>query len=623
MLAKYSINQRLYALMAIMAIAILTVSALSVAGLRFSSNSLESLHNAVTSSEQVTLITNRVQDRFVGELNNLRAGVTTWVDTDARIKDYQGQFTNDLALLVQASQASQMNSDALQKSGEMVQAAIAEFIGLGSNQSRADLELFLLNDLQPLVNPFIQSAQDLSTSLAVSANQRFTSTQSSLTQIMLIAAAVILLALLGTLTLSLFISRSIQLPLQVLNRTVEAVKANNNDVRSNLKGQDELTALGNALDIMLDEKVQTMAILERENDAINNSIIELLEGASELSERDLNVELTVREDITGPVADSINLVTKEIRDALVNIRTVSEQVLTSSQSVKQQTQKVSAIAGRERQLVVQSFNKLNELSKAMVQIAQWCSQGNEMAATATESSGLAVDTVTQTIDSMDLIRDSISQAEKRIKRLSERSQEITSIVDIINNISERTHVLALNASMQAATAGEAGKGFAVVADEVQRLAESSHNSTAQIGVLIRNIQTETAEAVDVMNSSIDLVVDGSNKAESAGQQMLRFQQSINNLANSVKQISDSAEAQLEQAQAMKEQSMAIEKSTRLSEQELKHQAEHNLKLAEASAILLNTVNLFKLPAPEAKAAAAISDIHSAASQSNAANVVNG
>ena len=231
MLAKYSINQRLYALMAIMAIAILTVSALSVAGLRFSSNSLESLHNAVTSSEQVTLITNRVQDRFVGELNNLRAGVTTWVDTDARIKDYQGQFTNDLALLVQASQASQMNSDALQKSGEMVQAAIAEFIGLGSNQSRADLELFLLNDLQPLVNPFIQSAQDLSTSLAVSANQRFTSTQSSLTQIMLIAAAVILLALLGTLTLSLFISRSIQLPLQVLNRTVEAVKANNNDVR--------------------------------------------------------------------------------------------------------------------------------------------------------------------------------------------------------------------------------------------------------------------------------------------------------------------------------------------------------------------------------------------------------
>ena len=623
MLAKYSINQRLYALMAIMAIAILTVSALSVAGLRFSSNSLESLHNAVTSSEQVTLITNRVQDRFVGELNNLRAGVTTWVDTDARIKDYQGQFTNDLALLVQASQASQMNSDALQKSGEMVQAAIAEFIGLGSNQSRADLELFLLNDLQPLVNPFIQSAQDLSTSLAVSANQRFTSTQSSLTQIMLIAAAVILLALLGTLTLSLFISRSIQLPLQVLNRTVEAVKANNNDVRSNLKGQDELAALGNALDIMLDEKVQTMAILERENDAINNSIIELLEGASELSERDLNVELTVREDITGPVADSINLVTKEIRDALVNIRTVSEQVLTSSQSVKQQTQKVSAIAGRERQLVVQSFNKLNELSKAMVQIAQWCSQGNEMAATATESSGLAVDTVTQTIDSMDLIRDSISQAEKRIKRLSERSQEITSIVDIINNISERTHVLALNASMQAATAGEAGKGFAVVADEVQRLAESSHNSTAQIGVLIRNIQTETAEAVDVMNSSIDLVVDGSNKAESAGQQMLRFQQSINNLANSVKQISDSAEAQLEQAQAMKEQSMAIEKSTRLSEQELKHQAEHNLKLAEASAILLNTVNLFKLPAPEAKAAAAISDIHSAASQSNAANVVNG
>ena len=60
--------------------------------------------------------------------------------------------------------------------------------------------------------------------------------------------------------------------------------------------------------------------------------------------------------------------------------------------------------------------------------------------------------------------DTIRETEKRIKRLGERSQEITGAVNLINTIAERTHILALNASMHAASAGEAGRGFAVVAD---------------------------------------------------------------------------------------------------------------------------------------------------------------
>ena len=89
----------------------------------------------------------------------------------------------------------------------------------------------------------------------------------------------------------------------------------------------------------------------------------------------------------------------------------------------------------------------------------------------------ALGTVTDTVRDMESIRETIAETEKRIKRLGERSQEISGIVNLINTIAERTHVLALNASMQAAVAGEAGRGFAVVAEEVQRLAESSRNAT--------------------------------------------------------------------------------------------------------------------------------------------------
>jgi methyl-accepting chemotaxis protein len=81
----------------------------------------------------------------------------------------------------------------------------------------------------------------------------------------------------------------------------------------------------------------------------------------------------------------------------------------------------------------------------------------------------AQETVLDTVQGITSIRNTIRETEKRIKRLGERSQEIGSVVTIINGISERTHILALNASMHAASAGEAGKGFAVVANEVQKL----------------------------------------------------------------------------------------------------------------------------------------------------------
>ena len=89
-------------------------------------------------------------------------------------------------------------------------------------------------------------------------------------------------------------------------------------------------------------------------------------------------------------------------------------------------------------------------------------------------------TVSDTVDSINKIRDTIHETEKRIKRLGERSQEIGTAVNLINNISERTHILALNASMHAASAGEAGRGFAVVAAEVKELAEQTNRSTEQI-----------------------------------------------------------------------------------------------------------------------------------------------
>jgi len=102
----------------------------------------------------------------------------------------------------------------------------------------------------------------------------------------------------------------------------------------------------------------------------------------------------------------------------------------------------------------------------MTTIANSAQRANQQAQNTIESTQLALDKVLKSVDGINSIRSTIGETEKRIKRLGERSQEITGIVNLINSIAERTHILALNASMHAASAGEAGRGFAVVADEV-------------------------------------------------------------------------------------------------------------------------------------------------------------
>jgi methyl-accepting chemotaxis protein len=196
---------------------------------------------------------------------------------------------------------------------------------------------------------------------------------------------------------------------------------------------------------------------------------------------------------------------------------------------------------------------------------------------------------------MEGIRESIAEAEKRIKRLGERSQEITGIVNLINTIAERTHVLALNASMQAAAAGDAGRGFAVVAEEVQRLAESSRQATQQIAQLVNNIQIETADTINTVNRTISQVVSGSELAAKSGQQMRETQQSTASLVELVKRITSSAQVQMKIATELRNRVHQIGASTEKTAAEILLQSEATADLSKSADRLVESVRVFKLP----------------------------
>ncbi|QGU31776.1 methyl-accepting chemotaxis protein [Thermochromatium tepidum] len=338
--------------------------------------------------------------------------------------------------------------------------------------------------------------------------------------------------------------------------------------------------------------------LERQNEALNDSIIEMLQIGNEISQtRDLTIRVPVKEDITGPLRDALNQITSESARVLVQVREIAERVGQSSLQVQSQGERVAEVADAERIQIERTTSGLMMAVEAVEGIAELARFCREEAATATDLTNRALASVKQAVEGMSQIRSAIQETGKRIKRLGERSQEIGGIVDIIKSFSERTHVLAINAAMQAATAGEAGRGFAVVAQEVQRLADSSRNATTQIETLIANIQIETQDSVQTVNQATEAVTNESHTIEGAGALMLETQQTVASLAETVAGIDERARSQVDSNRALIERVESMRASTLETMDQITHQTQVTSNLVNYSRELLETIQLFRLPGP--------------------------
>jgi len=342
-----------------------------------------------------------------------------------------------------------------------------------------------------------------------------------------------------------------------------------------------------------DERGRTEASM-RQNKANEDAILRLMDEMDELSRGDLRVRATVTEEITGAIADSVNVTVEELSKLVARINSSAAQVTQATQSAQHTSTRLLAASEYQSREIQQTTASVLDMARAMTKMSQSASQSAGVAGQSLEAAQKGAQAVHNSISGMNEIREQIQETAKRIKRLGESSQEISEIVELISDITEQTNVLALNAAIQAASAGEAGRGFAVVAEEVQRLAERSGEATKQIGAIVRAIQADTQDAVSAMEKSTQGVVEGAKLSDAAGRALGEIGEVSRKLAALIAEITTTTEAQSQAATLAASNMRDILKITEQATDGTKQTAASIAQIAGLAEELKNSVANFKI-----------------------------
>ncbi len=279
------------------------------------------------------------------------------------------------------------------------------------------------------------------------------------------------------------------------------------------------------------------------NQRTQAAILRLMNELQEVAEGNLTIHATVSEDVTGAIADSVNVTLEELRALLGRVRATACQVAAACAGAQNISGDLLALAARQSQEIEQTGQAVLQMAERIHQVSRAAGESADVARASVAAAGQGEGAVQDTIAGMQQLREQMQDASKRIKRLGDSSLEIGDIVDLITYITEQTHVLALNAAIQAAAAGEGGRGFAVVAEEVQRLAERCGDAARRIAQLVKTVQADAHEAVAAMEHSVQRVVDGKQRSDAAGAALAEIRRVSGHLADLIDGISSATREQ--------------------------------------------------------------------------------
>ncbi len=353
-------------------------------------------------------------------------------------------------------------------------------------------------------------------------------------------------------------------PINEFVHTIESLIGEKIDLtkRIELKSDDEMRLLATHFNHYLDEVQKLVSDVEKSSVEVTKSAIFLNESSHEIK---LGTEQTTE-----------------------TISVLSEGASNQSDQVNE----IVEMMGNTKKQVRAGIEKVSET----VQFSE----------TTTAASNEANYAIQKAISQLSTFTETVEFATEAIRKLGDRSIEISEIVDVITGISEQTNLLALNAAIEAARAGEYGKGFAVVADEVRKLAEQSSASAKRIINLIKDIQAETRVTVRSMESNletvhnqVEIITEGGQAIDKISSEVVKTEQSVKELQDVLLHLKENADRVMtsieEISEIIVESSSSLEEVAATSEEQtatISDMSSHSHQLKELSSNLDSKIKAF-------------------------------
>ena len=407
-----------------------------------------------------------------------------------------------------------------------------------------------------------------------------------------------IIAVLFAIFIAVRLSRGLTNQVDHIMALLEEMEQENYEARTPVVSDDELGVMAVTLNSMLDN-ITILIQSQDERNAIQESIMTLLEEISSLSDGDFTARAEVTEDVTGAIADSFNAMADQFTDIIAKVKVATKAVGITSEEVSRQTMGLAEKNIDQVKGVTTAVEAIDEMVGSIKMVAENAQQSATVSRQSRINAQEGAEAVQETNKAMAEIREEINETARSVKRLGESSLEIGNIVQIIDDIADRTSILALNASIQAAMAGDAGHGFAVVADEVQRLADSSSNSTKQIEVLVKSIQAEIKDLTARIDESISKVVAGSQLADGAHDKLQEIEQVSRQLAELIEAITGATNNQVKMSETISKTMEEVGEVSRESSLSTQDTAASMNILSKTARDLRSAVDVFKISTDEA------------------------
>lgn len=253
-------------------------------------------------------------------------------------------------------------------------------------------------------------------------------------------------------------------------------------------------------------------------------------GQLMLSANDLNEKLKETISSIHNVSETVAASSEELAQSANEVQTGTEQISYTMQELATGTETQASTAGDLAETMTTFQSSIHETTQEGIELKEHSEHVHDLTTTGKQ---LMVQSTQQMATINDIVLDSV----KKVEGLNAQSAEISKLVSVIDEISNQTNLLALNAAIEAARAGEHGKGFAVVADEVRKLAEQVQFSVTDISTIVHRIQNETGTVTNSLQAGYEEVRKGTAQLDQTNSTFDQISQAVEDMNDNINVIS--------------------------------------------------------------------------------------